>query len=108
MATATINKDTIELLGRIDKALERMKNEGNHLNEYNLPCEHYERLQAKRNAIAQGQPYTTRNLSPFLIAFVGSHIPDVNMGMNNNTIKGRGDKTTATIEAVNSYYRFIK
>jgi hypothetical protein len=82
------------ILERIDQALHRMENDGMGLDEY------YYNLKAKREAIASGQPYCTYNITPYLIAYVASYIPDCNMGMNNKTIKGRGDKIKATIEAV--------
>ncbi|MDT0160454.1 MULTISPECIES: hypothetical protein [unclassified Bacillus (in: firmicutes)] len=84
------------ILIRIDEALERMRNDGAEDDN----CPYYERLKAKRNAIANGASYATYSIAPYLIAYVGSHIPDVNIGMDNKVIKGRGDKRKATLKAI--------
>jgi hypothetical protein len=91
------------IIERINKALERMRIEGDHLDEYGQPCFYYERLKAKRDAIIDGQSYNTYSIAPYLISYVGSHIPDVNKGMNNKTLKGRGDKEKAIIQAITGY-----
>lgn len=85
-----------DIITRIDEAIERMRVDG--AEEEN--CPYFERLKAKRDAIANGEPYATYSIAPYLIAYVGSHIPDVNMGMDNKVIKGRGDKRKATLNTV--------
>lgn len=95
-----INNDTIQLLERLDKALERMRNDGAEQEQ----CKYYLRLQAKRNAIASGEQYQIKTFSPsHLIAYVGSHIPDINYNCKGELIKNKQDKKTKTVEALQSF-----
>jgi hypothetical protein len=85
-----------EILQDIDKALERMERKGYR------DTVHYERLKAKRDAIASGKPYFKYDVAPFLIAYVGSCIPKCNFKdvERNNLIKPRGDRTKAVVSTV--------
>ena len=85
-----------EVLQDIDKALERMERKGHK------DTVHYERLKAKRDAIASGEPYFKYDVAPFLIAYVDSCIPECNFKdvERNILIKPRGDRTKAVISTV--------
>jgi hypothetical protein len=99
------------ILERIDMALERMRAEGHDVDESGGPCEHYENLQAKRQAVADGQPHAIYSIAPYLITRVAAEIPDYNFKRdkdgNHELVKGRGNKEKAAINAVinNAHYR---
>jgi hypothetical protein len=66
---------------------------------------YYDRLKDIRDAVAGGAEYTTVNLAPFLIAYIGAHIPDVNYNLKSSVDKkefigARGDKVKAAKDAV--------
>lgn len=92
------------ILERIDAALGRMRGLGHDIDENGDPCEHYERLKSKRDAIAGGSSYATYSIAPYLIAYVGAHIPDVNFKRdvegNHILVSGRGKKDEAALNAV--------
>ena len=71
---------------------------------------YYERLKAKKDAIASGVPYVKYNVAPFLISYVGSFIPECNFKDNNRNelIKPRGDRAKAVISTVEKFSKFIK
>lgn len=75
-----------DILRRMGEALHRMKEDGAEDDD----CPYYANLTAKRNAIANGEPYATYNVSTFLIRAMGAQIPSVNMGYKGKTIKSRG------------------
>ena len=83
-----------KILQSIDNALVRMK-EKRHDNTI-----HYARLKAKRDAIASGEPYIVVDVTPFIITYIGTLIPDLNIGSGEKRIKARGNKKKAVIEAV--------
>ena len=83
-----------KILHSIDNALARMKTKG-HDNTI-----HYVRLKAKRDAIASGEPYTVVDVTPYIITYIGTLIPDLNIGSGEKRIKARGNKKKAVIEAV--------
>lgn len=88
------NGKTSELLRNIDVALARMEAKGH------AETVHYARLKAKRDAIANGEPCVVIDVTPFLIAYIGTLIPDLNFDKDGNLIKARGNRKKAVIEAV--------
>ena len=94
-----MNNDTIELLKRIDQSLERMRNEGAE----EEGCIYYNRLKDKRDAIANGHNYEVKTFSPIhMIAYIGSHIPDINTNSKGEIIKNKQNKKMKTVEALTS------
>lgn len=66
---------------------------------------YYDKLKDVRDAVAGGAEYTAVNLTSFLIAYIGAHIPNINYTFKGSVDKkrfigARGDKVKATKDAV--------
>ncbi|MCM3387290.1 hypothetical protein M3649_03975 [Ureibacillus chungkukjangi] len=82
-----------ELLERMEKALKRMELDGAEIEQ----CEHFLRFKSKYEAIKNGSDYTVKNVAPYLIAYVGSLIPNVNINSQNQYIKPKYAENRHTI-----------
>lgn len=89
--------DSTDVLRKIDASLARMREKG-YANTI-----HYERLLAKRNAIANGASYTIINVAPYLISYISTLIPNLNIGQDGDLLEARGNRVKAVLEVVEKF-----
>lgn len=78
-------KINIDIINKINDALKRMEDKG-HIYKIN-GVNYYEELKRKRGLILQGYEYEVKDVTPYLIAEIGSLIPCVNKNTKNKIIK---------------------